>query len=120
MPDREKVIKGLEWILDGDRFGFGENWYIDSEPKTEEEKAGYYIQRAITLLKEQKETNDKLTMAFMTLPDWNPVVTRCKNCKHWIRRECGSYGTCESENMNICGFTDANWFCADGERMKDG
>ena len=43
-------------------------------------------------------------------------LVRCKDCKHWNRRECGSYGTCESENMNICGFTDADWFCADGER----
>ena len=54
MIDREKVRKGLEWILDGDRFGFGENWHIDSEPKTEEEQAGYNIQRAIELLKEQE------------------------------------------------------------------
>ena len=53
--DKEKVVKGLEWILDGDRFGFGENWHIDSEPKTEEEQARYCIQRAIELLKEQEE-----------------------------------------------------------------
>ena len=43
-------------------------------------------------------------------------IIRCKDCNHWKRRECGTYGTCESENMNICGFTDAYWFCADGER----
>ena len=45
-------------------------------------------------------------------------VVRCRECKYWDRRECGSYGTCESENMSICGFTDADWFCADG-RMKE-
>lgn len=52
---------------------------------------------------------------------WNDnhgELIRCKDCKHWNRRECGSYGTCESENMNICGFTDADWFCADGARRQ--
>ena len=48
-----KVIKGLEWVLEGDRFGFGVNWYEDCVPQTEEEWAGYNITRAIELLKDQ-------------------------------------------------------------------
>ena len=47
------------------------------------------------------------------------VVVRCKDCKHWHRGECGSRGTCESENMNVCGFTDAEWFCADGRKRDE-
>ena len=54
MPDREKVIEGLEWILEGDRFGFGVNWYGDCVPQCEEEQAGLNITRAIELLKEQQ------------------------------------------------------------------
>lgn len=40
---------------------------------------------------------------------------RCKDCKHWERRECGSYGTCEERD----GFFDADWFCADGLRWDE-
>lgn len=54
MSDREKVIKGLEWILEGDRFGFGVNWDKDCEPKSEEEQAGINIQNAIAVLKWQE------------------------------------------------------------------
>jgi len=44
----------LEWMLEGDRFGLGENWTVDSEPKSSEEQAGYYIQRAIDALKGER------------------------------------------------------------------
>lgn len=46
-------------------------------------------------------------------------VVRCKDCKYWDRREYGSYGTCESKNINVCGVMDADWFCADGERRNN-
>ena len=62
MADKQKVIEGLEWILDGDRFGFGENWHIGSEPKTEEEQAGYNIQRAIELLNSSWKKNGTKTL----------------------------------------------------------
>ena len=94
MMNRKKVIKGLEWILDGDRFGFGVNWHIDSEPKSEEEQAGYYIQRAIDLLKEQD------------------AVVRCKDCKY-----C-EYPNAEREwckKGHLHGNAET-WFCADGKR----
>lgn len=42
------------------------------------------------------------------------VVVRCKDCKNWMRRECGAYGTCK----NLDGFYDADWYCADGERKE--
>ena len=41
-------------------------------------------------------------------------VVRCKDCKHWTRRECGSYGTCCMHD----GFYDADWYCADGEKRE--
>ena len=41
-----------------------------------------------------------------------PEIIHCQDCKHWERRECGSYGTCENRD----GFYDGDWFCADGER----
>lgn len=58
MPDREKIIKGLEWILENDRFGFGVNWKT-GEPRDEYEKAGKIITDTITLLKEQKEQEER-------------------------------------------------------------
>lgn len=53
MSDKKKVIEGLEWILEDDRFGFGVNWRT-GEPRDEYEKAGKIITDTITLLKEQK------------------------------------------------------------------
>ena len=44
-----------------------------------------------------------------------PEIIRCKDCKHWERRECGQYGTCE----NMDGFFTDDWYCADGERRSD-
>lgn len=44
------TVDGLKWILDGDRFGFGQNWLKNLEndpPQCEEEFAGLYIERAI-------------------------------------------------------------------------
>lgn len=45
-------------------------------------------------------------------------LVRCKYCKHWLRRECGTYGTCD--NWHLDGFFDADWFCADGVMKDDG
>jgi len=47
---KEEIIEGLEWILEDDKFGFGENWKPEDKPKCDEEKAGYIIQRAINYL----------------------------------------------------------------------
>ena len=69
MSDREKIIEealkrtpieGLEWILEDDRFGFGENWSENDLPRCEEEWAGYYIQRAIDVLKQYQKADSFL------------------------------------------------------------
>ena len=96
MADREKVFKGLKYLHDKDTWREGIMIHDDHARVRKQ-----ITEDALALLKEQE------------------AVVRCKDCKHWNRRECGSYGTCESENMNICGFTDADWFCADRERKTD-
>ena len=47
-------IMGLKWILEDDRFGFGENWKKGSHPAVEEENAGYIICRVIEYLESMK------------------------------------------------------------------
>ncbi len=86
--DVEKATKGLEWILEGDRFGFGENWDKDAEPKSEEEQAGYNITRAFELLKEQQ-------------------IVRCKDCKWRNTKAC----FCKAPND-----VQDEWFCSEGEK----
>lgn len=51
--NRKKVVEGLEWILEDDRFGLGVNWET-GEPRDDYEKAGKIITDTITLLKEQE------------------------------------------------------------------
>ena len=85
MPDRKKVMSWLEGLAQQDWRMF----HSDSEVQV-------IAESALALLKKQE------------------AVVRCKDCKHWERRECGSYGTCEERD----GFFDADWFCADGERKE--
>ena len=48
------LINGLNWILEGDKFSFGNKWMKGSRPATEEENAGYVICRVIEYLENQK------------------------------------------------------------------
>lgn len=78
MPDRKKVIKGLEWILEEDRFGFGINWET-GEPRDEYEKAGKIITDTIALLKEQEVRE-------LTIDEWREWKANPKQnpiCKLW-------------------------------------
>ena len=54
MDKLDDVIKGLKWILEDDKFGFGHGWSEEDPPECEEEQAGYNIEKAIELLKEQQ------------------------------------------------------------------
>lgn len=60
MADYEKVAKGLEWILEDDKFGFGKGV---TKPECDEEKAGCFIHDALELIKCQRETIDELISA---------------------------------------------------------
>lgn len=57
LPNKD-LIKGLKWILEDDKFGFGQNWDSIDETECEEELAGYYIERAIKKLEELQDTED--------------------------------------------------------------
>ena len=56
---------------------------------------------------------DEIADVIILLKEQEAVIL-CKDCKHWRRCECGSYGSCEERD----GFYDAEWFCADGERKE--
>ena len=87
MPDREKVINGLECCM-SEHICRG----CPYREKGECEDGGYYyskaIEDALALLKEQ------------------PEIIRCKDCKHYMTIHCICDGCCISDD----------WFCADGER----
>lgn len=110
--DRKKVIKGLEWILEDDRFGFGVNWK-NGEPRDDHEKAGKIITDTIILLKEQEnlakcvdqehQVNEYLNRQLAERPE----IIRCKDCKRYYA------------NGGACDQALSEWFCADGQRRDD-
>ena len=94
MPDRGKVIKGLECCM-SKQICRG----CPYKDKDECEDGGYYyskaIEDALALLKDQ------------------PEVVRCKDCKH------GAPTIINGVWLSVtCGDVDhrPEWFCADGER----
>ena len=107
MTEREKAVKGLEWILEDDRFGFGINWET-GEPRDDHEKAGKIITNTIALLKEQDglakavdqehRVNEYLNKQLADRPE----IVRCKDCKRYYA------------NGGACDQVLADWFCADG------
>lgn len=101
MPDRgKKVIKGLEWILKDDRFGFGVNWEA-GEPRDEYEKAGKIITDTITMLKGQEEEIENLKQTAQSMMEGicllkeqeavEPITEHhlflCPVCKNTLFRE---------------------------------
>ena len=91
MPDREKVITGLECCM-SEHICRG----CPYREKGECEDGGYYysksIEDAIALLKEQ------------------PEIIRCKDCKHWGTSDCAMYNTWGDDES-----TPDDWFCPIGE-----
>lgn len=53
-------INGLEWILKGDKFSFGDGWPKGSKPECEEENAGYIIRRVLEYLYDEYEKHKNL------------------------------------------------------------
>ena len=101
MSDTEKVIKGLEWILEDDRFGFGQHWLEnieDDPPQCEEEFAGFYIERAIALLKEQQERLDSI----VCFENGDQVRTwHCPFCKSEVRFVLRDWNVIEDNLLGI-------------------
>lgn len=115
--DREKVISGLQRCrlvnkVNCDKCPYDYNGRGNGKSECTAELA----EDILAMLKEQEGIISALksdVKETLEVVSGQLNVVHCKDCKHWQRRESGGYGTCESENMNICGFTDADWFCAD-------
>ena len=75
MPNKEKVIKGLEWILADDRFGFGVNWET-GEPRDDYEIAGKIITDTIALLKGHEAVKPK------RIDGKRNHFIKCENCNY--------------------------------------
>jgi hypothetical protein len=88
MLDREKVIKGLQEIVDDKWMKVHADWYVS------------VCSDALVLLKEQE------------------AVVRCKECKHWYfadnRRPSERENVCGRNGVVVT----PDWYCADGERVK--
>ena len=105
MPDREKVIKGLEICTTRPCYckncPYIQDCALDSQQLMEE---------ALALLLEQNNCEN----CAIAIEDRQPVV-RCKDCKH----SC-DYTDIFPDHAYKCikngGYHNDCWFCADGER----
>lgn len=89
MPDRENVIESLNKALT--RVEYGD---MDNVTLSEVEEA---IESAIALLREQE-----------------PVIVRCKDCRHYSTECCvDGCGWCYHRDFG----TRDEWYCADGEAV---
>ena len=107
--DRDKVIKGLECCVKESE------GYIEQCGECPYGANCGCIDRlladTITLLKEQDKKVEQLNRYINGFSrDAMPVV-RCEDCKHWEQ----SNGHCPFNSI----FTNADWYCADGE-YKEG
>lgn len=89
MPDKEKVINGLEHC----DFGVSDTCY--------EKECPYYQIHCCT---------DELKNDILALLKEQPEIVRCKDCNWGDPGECGGGIDCDG-----C-WHDDDWFCADGER----
>jgi len=97
MPDREKVIKGLECCM-SESLCYKCPYKIGDECENGKYYYSKAIEDAITLLKEQ------------------PEIIRCRDCKHGADTIINGeylFKTCGGVNH------EPDWFCADGEKKDD-
>lgn len=115
MPDREKVIKGLEHCDFGDFATCHECPYYQSHDCTDELKNDILV-----MLKEQETANVYKCPNCGTWVSAENVV-RCKDCKHWLpmNRFVPDYHPGKGECELNCWVRNFDWFCADGERKED-
>ena len=120
MPDREKVIKGVEHCFHGQECcGDIEcPYYIEhlSDCCCLEECQENLKADAIALLKEQDAEISKISSAYLDLvgkASKKPEIVRCKDCKNL--GYTNSHWFCKW--LNRC--VDEDWFCADGRRREE-
>lgn len=124
--DREKVISALHCVAYDDEFPCWKCAYYkqDEKPVARCNYRGL-MDDTIELLKWQDEEIKRLKKELHDFSDLfgmlsaktekaiaeQPQIVRCKDCKHWEQ----SNGHCPFNSI----FTNAEWFCADGERRGD-
>ena len=94
MPDREKVIKGLEILMNGCEYIHCDDccFYISTKTFRCGLREEEIREDALALLKEQ------------------PQIVRCKECKYHDEED--------GKNFCDCGNRPDDWSCADGERKE--
>ena len=61
--------------------------------------------------------DEKIIEAIAELPPIQPVIVRCKDCKHrYVDGDNVRYNACELNHNNV---QSDDWFCADGERREN-
>ena len=97
MPDREKVIKGLEFCVNG-------HFKVELSLAT----------KILALLKEQEADIAALKNAYKELAEKGEVVVRCKDCKYSLSNSRFCAYPHKKNNIQPC-----DWFCADGVKRDD-
>ena len=68
---------------------------------------------------EKRPTAIAVIDKLMDLPSAEPEIIRCKDCKHMIINEKHEAKPMICCFTKMCGTTEPDWFCADGERRDD-
>ena len=98
MPDREKVIKGLELCTHD--ISLSNNEHKDDYCKS----CPYHDSNNSYCFNQQNLMKDALALLKEV-----PEIVRCKDCKHHGKDTCGAVA-------GIAYPPPDDWFCADGER----
>ena len=105
MADIEKVIKGLH---DARRYLEDKEWFDRcASPHID------VINDAIALLKEQDAKEQISDAIHETAKQFRQTIVRCKDCKDGEPGACGDGVDCDGV------WHEEDWFCADGERIKE-
>ena len=115
MPDREKVLKGLDICANGSGCKDG----IPNPCCPYASEIGCDLNQilldALALLKEQNDCEN----CAIAIEDRQPVV-RCKDCKYAFQHWNDLY-RCDNHCNHLNGYGEhhGHWYCADGERRSE-
>ena len=130
MPDRKKVIKGLEYCIT--HYNCRDNRkpdcpYLDLCEPIKDATGNTLMRDALVLLKEQEQamkekdgTISNLIVQIKEISQCYERVVRCKDCKHG-KQLFQDYVLCQISEENESGCLASHkpdWFCADGERKE--
>ena len=106
MPDREKVIKGVEHCF------HGQECCGDIE-------CPYYIEHLSDCCC-LEECQENLKADVIALLKEQEAIVQCKDCKHGrrMKTENGIEVYCENNRIERI-FCEQDWFCADGRRRDE-